>query len=72
MDVWSSFRIAAKIRTFASENKLLVHYGELKEQIRANAEAKKQKYRFLFALRSETPLKEHLKSILDRRYKKDK
>ena len=72
VDVWSSFRIAAKIRTFASENKLLVHYGELKEQIRANAEAKKQKYRFLFALRSETPLKEHLKSILDRRYKKDK
>ncbi len=66
VDVWSSFRIAAKIRRFADENKLLVYYEELKEQIRATAETRKQKYRFLFALRSDTPLKEHLKNILDR------
>ena len=60
IDVTYSFKLAAKIRTFAAENDILVRYEDLKSNIRKYAEERKEKYRFMFAFKSKTPLNEHL------------
>ena len=65
IDVVYSFNVVAKIRAFAKENDILVRYEELKASIRKNAAEQKKKYRFLFALRPEVPIKEHLAKYLE-------
>lgn len=63
IDVCYSFHIVSKIRAFARDNNILVKYEELKEQIQRTALERKEKYKFLFALRSSVPLKEHLREL---------
>lgn len=65
IDTAYSFQLAAKIRKFASDNDVLVRYEELKGNIRKTAEEKKEKYQFLFAFHSKTPLHEHLLKYID-------
>ena len=65
MDVAYSFQVVAKIRAFAKENDILVRYEELKTTIRKTAAEQKKKYRFLFALRPEVPIREHLAKYLE-------
>lgn len=65
VDVVYSFGVVAKIRAFAKENHILVRYEELKNTIRKTAEEQKKKYKFLFALRPEVPIREHLNKYLE-------
>lgn len=65
VDVVYSFGVVAKIRAFAAENHILVRYEELKNTIRRTAEEQKKKYKFLFALRPEVPIREHLNKYLE-------
>ncbi len=65
IDVVYSFNMVAKIRAFAKENDILVRYEELKSTLRKAAEEQKKKHKFLFALRSDIPLREHLTRYLD-------
>lgn len=65
VDVVYSFGVVAKIRSFAAENHILVRYEELKSSIRRTAEEQKKKRKFLFALRPEVPIREHLNKYLE-------
>lgn len=65
VDVVYSFGVVAKIRSFAAENHILVRYEELKSSIRRTAEEQKKKRKFLFALRPEVPIREHLTKYLE-------
>ncbi len=65
VDAVYSFGVVAKIRAFAAENHILVRYEELKNTIRRTAEEQKKKYKFLFALRPEVPIREHLNKYLE-------
>ena len=73
VDVVYSFGVVAKIRAFAAENHILVRYEELKNTIRRTAEEQKKKHKFLFALRPEVPIREHLNKYLElvRAFEKD-
>ena len=73
IDVVYSFKILAKIRAFAKENEILIKYEALKLQIRKYSDSKAEKYRFIFAMRSKKPLREHLNEyIINRKAKSDK
>lgn len=65
VDVCYSFHIVAKVRTFAYENNVVIRYEELKEHIKRNVTRAKAKYRFMFALHAQTPLRVQLKSFLE-------
>lgn len=65
IDLVYSFNVVSKIRSFAKENDILVRYEELKTSIRKNAAEQKKKYKFLFALRPEVPIREHLAKYLE-------
>lgn len=65
VDVVYSFGMVTKIRSFAAENHILVRYEELKSSIRRTAEEQKKKHKFLFALRPEVPIREHLNKYLE-------
>lgn len=64
-DVCYSIQIAAKIKSFAAENNILIKYEELKFNIRKYAEEQKEKYWFIFAFSSKITLNEHLKKYLE-------
>lgn len=66
IDVWHSFSLAAKIRSFAAEHNIVVRYEELKFQIRSSAEEHREKYRFLLALRGERGIGESLREYLEK------
>ena len=65
VDLVYSFNVVAKIRAFAKENDILVRYEELKANIRKTALEHKEKYKFLFALKPDIPIKEHLNRYLE-------
>lgn len=65
VDMVYSFNVVAKIRSFAKENNILVRYEELKASIRKSALEQKKKYKFLFALKPDIPIKEHLNHYLE-------
>lgn len=60
IDVVYSARLVSKIRTFAKENDIVVRYEHLKSQIRSTLDESARRSYFLFAFRSEQPLREHL------------
>ena len=66
IDVGYSFHVVVKIRQFASENKILIRYEELKENIQVEMKQRKEKYRFIFAMHTVRPMSEHLKSYLEK------
>ena len=65
IDLSYSLKLATKIHKFAADNNILVRYEELKASIRKTAEEQKEKYQFMFAFRSKTPLHEHLSKYID-------
>jgi len=65
VDLVRSLGIVAKIRSFALENKILVRYEELKEQVLQNAAERMQKPHWLLQFRSDIPIKEHLARYFD-------
>lgn len=66
IDLTYSFSIADKIKAFAEENEMVIRYEELKRHIRLEAERQRSKYRFLYAMGSDRPVREHLKSYMER------
>lgn len=63
IDVAHSTQLVVKLRHWAKENHVVVHYEALKAQIRRRAEAERRKYHFFWPFRSDWPLREHLKSL---------
>ena len=61
VDVIYSANILAKIRKYAKDNKIIVKYELLKAHIKIKEESIKQKTKFLFPLKTDKPLLEHIK-----------
>ncbi len=72
IDVWHSFRLAGKIKSFADEHNIIVRYEELKSVIRQTAEERREKYSFLLPLRDEGRISERLKEYLDKQRESEK
>ena len=66
IDLSYSFKLTAKIKEFAQENEMVIRYEELKRHIRAAAEERKEKYRFIKAFESERSLKEQLREYMEK------
>lgn len=62
LDVAYSAHLAARLKRFAEENRVIVRYEALKAQIQNARRQAEQKIHFFFSLRSELPLAEHLKN----------
>ena len=63
IDVVHSANLVTKLKQFAEENDVIVHFEEVKQEIRRKKELAKQKYRFFRPFQSELPLPEHLKDM---------
>ena len=72
IDVAYSTHLVSRIRTFAKSNEVIVRYEHLKAYVRSVQDKRKQRTRFLFPLRSDVPLSEHLKNLRDSLEKNEK
>ncbi len=66
IDVCYSFNLVAKIKEFSEENEIVIKLEELKLHIRRSAKEQKEKYNFMLALASQTPLSEHLRTYFEK------
>ncbi len=66
IDFIFSANLLVKIKAFAEDNQIVIRYEGLKETVRRTRERQKRKANFLFALYSETPFAEQLKSYLEK------
>ena len=60
VDLGHSLHLATRIRRFADEHEIVVHYEKLKEEIKTRKEEIKEKASFAFPFKSLTELKEDL------------
>ncbi len=65
IDAINSAHLVAKLKTFAEENDVVVKYEAVKAYIRAGHEERKQKYSFFRPFRSDRPLSEYLKELVN-------
>jgi len=65
IDVAHSANLVVKLKRFAEENTITLHYEAIKDHIRDAYIANSQKYHFFAPFRTERPLREHLKEILE-------
>lgn len=65
VDVAHSAQIVAKMKRFAEERKIVLTYEGLKRYLRDKRRSTDRKYRFFSPFRSDTPLREHLKSFVE-------
>ena len=72
VDFCHSVQLTAKIRKFAEDRQIVIKYEKLKESIRAQLEAKKEKAKFLFAFRSSHRLEEHIERYAEDEAEKSK
>lgn len=73
IDLSYSFNVTDKIKAFAEENEMVIRYEELKKHIRLNAASRREKYRFLLALETETgSLREQLKDYMEKQFEQAK
>ncbi len=63
IDVVHSANLIVKLKAFAEENEVIVHFEAVKQEIRRKKESAKQKYRFFRPFQSELPLSEHLREM---------
>lgn len=66
IDLCYSFRLVARIKSFAEENKLLFRYDEFKAHVRQKTIEQKERYKFIFALGEHARLSENLRSFLEK------
>ena len=66
IDFIFSANLLVKIKSFAEDNQIVVRYEGLKETVRRTRERQKKKANFIFALYSDTPIAEQLKSYLEK------
>ena len=69
VDFVYSAQIMVKIRRFAKDNEIIVKLEEFKLNILQQAEERKKKLKFFFAINNELPLAEHLKRYNDYKQK---
>ncbi len=70
VDLFYSFHIVARIRTWAKESNVVVRYEELKLSVKKRAEALKEKYDFLLSLKR-TELRQELEQYRKEREEKE-
>ena len=70
VDVFYSFKVVEKIRTWAKDMNIVVRYEELKETIKARATALKQKHSFLLPFKTNRGLNKELEEISSEEHKK--
>ncbi len=66
IDLCYSFNVVGKIKKFAAEKETVIKYEEFKKHIRRSAKERKEKYNFMLALASQTPLSEHLRTYFEK------
>jgi len=64
LDLIYSVQLVARLRKYAADNAILIRYEELKAQIQAYGERKRNMLYFFFAFRSSHPLTESLHNYL--------
>lgn len=62
IDFVYSCNLVTKVRAFAKENNILVHYEELRANARETSKQRKEKLKFIFSFTSPTAVSEHLKN----------
>lgn len=72
VDFCHSVQLTAKIKKFAEDRQIVIKYEKLKESIRAQLGAKKEKAKFLFAFRSSHRLEEHIERYAEDEAEKSK
>ena len=74
IDVAHSAQLTAKLKKYAEDNNVIVKYETLKSNIRSRYDNTKLKYNFFHPFRSDRPLPEHLKELLEsfEKHKKSK
>lgn len=65
VDVGYSFQLANKMRKFAEEKKIQIHYEELKAHLAQHREEMEQKARFLLAFRTEDSMRANLEKYVE-------
>lgn len=60
VDIFYTFNVVTKMRSFAIEHDILIRYESVKAEIRKHAHESGERIRFLLAFSSETPLREHM------------
>lgn len=72
LDLVNAFSLTAKIKAFANENRMIIRYDELKMHIRAEAEKRREKYRFLNAMHTERELIDELRAYMEKQLEQAK
>jgi len=67
IDVVNSAQLVAKLKKFADDNDVIIRYENIKAHIRSVQDRTAQKPSFFHPFRSERPLNEHLKEMLEDR-----
>lgn len=67
IDFAYSAQLVSRIRTFAKENDIIVRFEELRDEIRAENEKRREKTRFILSMRSRTPLSEVIRNYAERK-----
>ena len=65
IDVSHSANLIVKLKTFAEENEVIVKYEALKEHIHKKHQKNKRKYHFFRPFRTDHPLTENMKEMLE-------
>ena len=65
VDVFYSFSLINRIRKLAEEKDIIVRYEGIKSSIRKAQEKNSEKLHFLFALKSDVPLHEHIEKYIE-------
>ena len=65
VDLAYSLQIVTKVRAFAKEHEVLIRYEMLRQQIRDNAEERKEKIHWFFSFKSGISLRDHLARYIE-------
>ncbi len=64
IDFCASVKLTTRIKSLAEEKQIVVKFEKLKESIKSELEAKKEKAKFLFAFHSSHKLEEHMETYV--------
>lgn len=65
IDVIHSTQLIVKLKKYAEENDVIVRYEAIKAHIRSRYDETRERYPFFRPFRSDRPLSEHLKELID-------
>ena len=70
VDVFHSFRLITKMRAFAEEKEIKIHYEEFKAAVARQREERRERARFLYPFKSGMTLRESLEQYAQKRREK--